>query len=186
VWLPLTRIRVQWEIFPHIVRFQPGSLGAMHAFFPLTGRHAEIECAACHSGGRYAGTPTACAACHAGDAPALHYPGVCTLCHTTTAWKPATFDHKAFDTSDCAACHARNKPAGHWNGQCSACHTTSAWKPANFDHAVAGATDCLACHGRENLPPLVGAVLGPPTNLAASQLQPRCRSHRLPVLPCRR
>ncbi len=138
--------QVVGRVSPHAVRFQPGSLGAMHAFFPLDGAHAGLDCTQCHSGGRYAGVPNTCAGCHAGDAPAPHFPGACTLCHTTAAWTPASFDHNAFDTRDCSSCHRRDKPAHHWSGQCSVCHSTSGWTPAHFDHAVAGATDCISCH----------------------------------------
>ncbi len=34
----------------HAVLFPPGSAGALHAFFPLTGRHAELTCESCHGG----------------------------------------------------------------------------------------------------------------------------------------
>ena len=35
--------------------------------FPLTGAHAGVECARCHVGGRFAGTPTECVSCHQDD-----------------------------------------------------------------------------------------------------------------------
>ena len=110
------------QVSPRQVTFPKGSAGAMHTFFPLEGRHAEIECAACHTNGRYAGTPVNCTACHSADAPDDHFPGECALCHSTSAWKPATFNHKAVDTSNCASCHTSDKPANHFEGECSLCH----------------------------------------------------------------
>jgi hypothetical protein len=135
---------------PHVVQFQPGTAGAVHAFFPLDGQHASIECQACHQEGRYAGTPPECRACHGKDEPKDHYPAECSLCHTTTAWKPATFEHAALDTGNCESCHNGDRPENHYPGQCSACHETNAWKPAHFDHAAAAATDCQSCHNRPN------------------------------------
>ena len=52
------------KVNPRAVRFPAGSVGAMHTFFPLDGRHTEIDCAACHANGRYTGTPVTCTACH--------------------------------------------------------------------------------------------------------------------------
>ena len=131
---------------PQAVAFPPGSAGALHAFFPLTGAHATVGCQGCHGNGVYAGTPSQCEACHAKVKPNPHFPGVCAACHTTTAWKPATFNHQAAGATDCQSCHADKKPANHFVGQCSACHSTTVWKPASFNHQVAGATDCQSCH----------------------------------------
>ena len=36
-------------IDPQQVVFPPGSAGAVHAFFPLEGRHAELDCLTCHT-----------------------------------------------------------------------------------------------------------------------------------------
>lgn len=136
-------------ITPVAVFFQPGSVGAEHAFFALTGKHAAAECAACHADGKYAGTPTDCRTCHAGQISGAHYPGDCTTCHGTAAWQPAHFDHSLPAANTCADCHQKNAPAGHYRGVCSACHTTTAWLPATFDHAAAGATDCVSCHNAQ-------------------------------------
>ena len=132
---------------PRMVPFLPGSAGASHAFFPLTGKHAELTCQNCHSNMTYAGTPNQCAVCHSNVVPINHFDGmVCSTCHTTSAWKPASFDHAAVGATDCQSCHSGDKPNNHFSGQCSSCHNTNAWKPASFDHAVAGATDCQGCH----------------------------------------
>jgi hypothetical protein len=158
---------------PHASQF-PGDCASCHSAtgwkdvtfdhstttFALQGAHAGPTCAACHANGRYVGTPTACAACH--TKPSSHgsaLSGTCSSCHTTTAWKPATFNHDkaafkltgAHQSVTCQKCHAgggfsgaptacvacHTKPASHGSalsGTCSSCHTTTAWKPATFNH----------------------------------------------------
>ncbi len=39
------------NVDPHIVAFQPGSGGAEHAFWPLTGAHQSLDCQTCHTPG---------------------------------------------------------------------------------------------------------------------------------------
>jgi hypothetical protein len=131
-----------------LVPFPPGSPGALHQFFPLTGEHSKLFCADCHTGDQYSGLPTACVACHQADEPPNHYPADCSSCHTPDSWQAVTFSHSAFNTSDCVSCHIQEKPANHYNGQCSACHTNAAWTPASFNHAATGATNCISCHSK--------------------------------------
>jgi len=131
------------------------------AAFKLLGRHATVDCAACHANNVFKGTPQDCHACHAKDD---HHTGQfgtdCGKCHVPDDWKQATFDHNlspfklvgAHATVDCAACHVNNVFQGtpqdchschskddHHNGQfgtdCGACHTPDAWLPATFDHS---------------------------------------------------
>ncbi len=129
------------------------------AAFKLEGKHAEVECAECHSAG-YAGTPIECAACHLeDDAHAGQYGVDCGACHTPADWGEATFDHSlsAFPLDgahvqvecqdchvngqyqgtpvECAACHSEPAfHAGMFGGQaCSECHSTIAWQPARYD-----------------------------------------------------
>ena len=135
-------------IDPMAVAFPPGSAGAQHAFFPLEGKHAELACAACHTNGQYAGTPSQCSACHAEDKPVAHFEGECAACHSALSWEDVHFDHALAQARDCLGCHTTNRPANHYSGQCSACHSTQAWRPASFNHQAAGATDCQACHTR--------------------------------------
>jgi hypothetical protein len=136
-------------IDPRMVLFPPGSPGAVHAFYPLTGKHASLQCVSCHTTGAYAGTATQCAVCHAQQKPAAHFPGDCAACHTTNGWLPASFDHAVAGATDCVSCHTKDAPANHFQGQCSACHSTSAWLPAHFDHKAAGATNCVSCHSKD-------------------------------------
>jgi hypothetical protein len=134
---------------PHSVLFPPGSLGAEHAFFPLTGEHAQIQCESCHANGVYSGTPNRCESCHAAVKPASHFAGDCAACHSTVSWQAVSFDHVLAGTRNCLSCHNEDKPANHFSGQCSACHTVSAWQPARFNHQAAGASDCQSCHSKD-------------------------------------
>ena len=80
-----------------------------------------------------------CLSCHELDAPAYHYPGECSICHTTTAWQPASYDHASEMAWNCQSCHA--PPIDHYGGQCSGCHTTVNWA---FVHTIG--INCQACH----------------------------------------
>ncbi len=134
-------------IAPVAVTFPPGSSGALHQFLPLSGVHAQLVCAKCHTNGIYKGTPTQCSVCHQNIRPVDHFIGECDACHNTIAWKPANFNHLAASATDCQVCHARQRPANHYTGQCSACHASTAWLPAHFNHQTVGAIDCQSCHG---------------------------------------
>jgi hypothetical protein len=126
--------------------------------FPLTGAHAQVDCAQCHPGGRYAGTPTDCYSCHQADYNgttdpnhrASGFPTQCQTCHSTTAWRPASFDHNktrfpltgAHTRVACAQCH----PGGRYAGtptDCYSCHQ----KDYPRDHPSEGrGTQCQQCH----------------------------------------
>jgi hypothetical protein len=127
--------------------------------FPLTGAHVTLTCETCHINGVFKGTLTACYACHQKDD--FHkgaFGQDCSLCHTTTAWLPSTFDHAktAFPLTGahinlaCQSCHINNVYAGTptycsaWHADpayhlglfglnCVTCHTTAAWIPAVFN-----------------------------------------------------
>jgi hypothetical protein len=156
--------------------WKPSTFDHNAAVFKLTGAHLNAQCTQCHQDKTFTGTPTSCGSCHLKDDAHQGQLGTdCGLCHSTTAWKPATFDHnqsafkltgahlntscsqchingnfKGTPTS-CGACHAKDD---HHNGQfgtnCGACHSTTAWKPATFDHNLSsfkltGAHANLAC-----------------------------------------
>ncbi|MGE0043846.1 MAG: cytochrome c3 family protein [Vicinamibacterales bacterium] len=131
--------------------------------FPLTGAHADVACAKCHTDKRLKGVAFAsCASCHKDP----HTPALgadCTRCHTTRAWRTDDVNHDrtrfplkgAHQTVACRACHvqppmvATPKSArcadchtdphkGQFKDDCSACHTERAFRPATppFDHAA--------------------------------------------------
>jgi hypothetical protein len=129
-----------------LIPFPPGSQGAVHAFYPLLGKHATQTCNSCHDSGKYVGASKTCIQCHFMKLPNPHYPGACDLCHTAVSWTDIHFDHTSATATDCSSCHQKDTPANHYNGQCSACHISQAWNIVTFDHAVAGATDCISCH----------------------------------------
>jgi len=74
----------------------------------------------------------------------------CRLCHNTTAFAGATFDHQGI-TNNCESCHngntATGKPNNHvpTNGDCADCHQTTGFVPATFDH-VGIVDNCESCH----------------------------------------
>lgn len=99
-------------------------------------------------------TRDGCASCHAAPRNAMHRDlGVgCAQCHTTEAWKPATFDHDKFFVLDrdhnvsCATCHTVGKDYRQYT--CYGCHEHT---PANVrrEHEKEGIRNfenCVKCH----------------------------------------
>ena len=136
--------------------------------FPLTGGHTGVACASCHSKG-YTGVSTDCVSCHLNSYNSTttpshvtaKYPTNCKICHTSTAWKPSTFDHNtstAFPLSGahvgltCISCHTKGY-AGTSN-LCESCHLTDYNQTTNPGH-IAGKfpTDCKSCHMTSNWKP---------------------------------
>jgi cytochrome c3-like protein len=129
--------------------------------FKLTGKHITVKCEGCHVNGVFKGTPTLCGTCHKKDDNHNERFGMnCGACHSTDAWKPATFDHKLsrFPLTgahanlacerchqngvfqglplNCAGCHGDpGYHAGLFGSNCTECHNTSAWLPAQFNRA---------------------------------------------------
>jgi nitrate/TMAO reductase-like tetraheme cytochrome c subunit len=130
--------------------------------FPLVGAHARLDCAQCHPGGRFAGTPATCIGCHLQDFNSTTNPNHvsagfsqnCTGCHSMSAWTPATFNHSAtafpltgaHTSVACANCHIGGKYAGTPT-DCFACHTNDYTATTNPNHATAGFPHtCTTCH----------------------------------------
>lgn len=138
---------------------------AMANGFELLGRHAQAECASCHTTpdfGLHWAAPSDqndCVVCHQTDYDGEHagsgFPLDCASCHAETTWEGATFDHGdtgfplrgAHDAADCATCHGDGgtlvvpEPAGPED--CASCHQ------ADYDGEHAGSgfpTSCLDCH----------------------------------------
>lgn len=118
--------------------------------FPLDGGHAEIECAECHTGTRYAQVERTCAGCHA--EPDFHaglFPADCQSCHQTAAWVPASFplQHPPFpvdheDASTCRDCH----PAALTAYSCDSCHEPAEMVDEHRDEGITDIRDCAGCH----------------------------------------
>ena len=111
-----------------------------------------------------------CVSCHTGPPNAKgkiagHFPSTnnCDICHTTTAFKPANFDHAETSVTTCNTCHDGQQPPApgksitHMNTStnCENCHSSfSTWANANFDHGETTAT-CVSCHDGSQ-PPALG------------------------------
>ena len=115
-----------------------GAFDHSQSNFPLLGAHRNLDCQQCHQNG-YNNLPSDCYSCHqnnfdnANDPPhlSLGFSHDCTLCHTQSAWQPATFDHDASYFPIFSGEH-NNK----WQ-HCSDCH---------YDQNDYGQFSCINCH----------------------------------------
>jgi hypothetical protein len=151
--------------------WRPASFDHNTTAFKLTGAHLSASCNRCHANGVFAGTPVQCVSCHqqnyASAANPVHSPGMsndCAPCHTTTGWRPSSFNHTSTNfqltgahgavlckqchkngvfagtPAQCAGCHQAQATAvvspSHtgFSADCATCHTTTAWKPSTFAH----------------------------------------------------
>jgi len=138
---------------------------ALYANYPLTGAHATLTCAQCHTSNNYVNTPTACYSCHQADFTgttnpnhvASGFPTDCSLCHTTTAWSPSTFNHAsvfaltgAHASLTCAQCHTNNNYTT-LPTNCFGCHQSDWNGTNNPNHAAAAFPNtCDTCHNTTN------------------------------------
>jgi hypothetical protein len=148
--------------------WRPANFDHQATRFPLTGAHTTVDCAKCHVGGRYTGTPTDCYSCHQANYvgttnpnhQAAGFPIQCQSCHTTSAWRPASFDHdgRYFPIysgkhrgkwTNCNECHVS---AGNYKVfECILCHAHSNKAQVDSDHKgekgyVYASTACYQCH----------------------------------------
>ena len=130
------------------------------AYYRLEGTHRTLDCARCHSGGNYRGTPTACASCHQAQYNSTTNPNHaaagfgtnCDACHraSDSSWSQGRFNHP-FPLSgphnvDCSRCHLDR--SNYRVFSCTVCHerttTDSHHRQVNgyrYDSAA-----CYACH----------------------------------------
>jgi predicted CXXCH cytochrome family protein len=130
--------------------------------FPLTGAHATLTCAQCHTNNNFTTLPTNCYGCHQTDwngttdpnHATAGFPTTCDTCHTTTAWTGATFNHNntpfpltgAHVGVDCIKCHVNSVFAGTPT-DCYSCHQADFTGTTNPNHVAAGwPTTCVTCH----------------------------------------
>ncbi|MFZ0389148.1 MAG: hypothetical protein WAN36_01720, partial [Calditrichia bacterium] len=115
--------------------WSPSTFNHNNTGFPLTGAHNSLQCIDCHANG-YTGTPTDCYSCHQADFTAVADPNhvqnnfsqICTECHNTSAWSPATFNHNntgfpltgAHNSLQCIDCHANGYTGTPTD--CYSCH----------------------------------------------------------------
>ncbi|HKZ44342.1 MAG TPA: cytochrome c3 family protein [Anaerolineales bacterium] len=139
----------------------PTSFVHNQSTFKLTGKHLSISCTDCHISSVYSHTRKTCDDCHSVDDKHKGALGVnCDLCHTTSSWKGATYDHSKTNFPltgshinvacqnchtngsykgtpyTCISCHVSDdKHNGSFGTDCGTCHTTSTWTGATFDHS---------------------------------------------------
>jgi hypothetical protein len=135
----------------------------IYAKWPLTGKHATVTCAQCHTNNNFHSTPTDCYSCHQADfntttSPphaSSGFPTDCSICHSTAGWNTSTFNHNttkfpltgAHTTVQCAQCHINNDYSGDLKTDCIGCHQTDFNNTNSPPHATVGfPTTCLTCH----------------------------------------
>jgi hypothetical protein len=140
--------------------------------YPLTGLHAQVACAKCHTPGpdnkpRYAGIPFGkCSDCHS-DPHRGSFAQTCQTCHNTAGWKRVSaatvsehFDHSKtkypllgkHQTVECTRCHQSGdfkKPIAFQ--KCMNCHQPD---PHNGQFAKRpDGGECAGCHTVEGFTP---------------------------------
>lgn len=147
----------------------PANFDHSKTVFPLTGAHVNVQCALCHVGGRYAGTPTDCYSCHKADYTSVSnpnhvtaaFPTTCQTCHTTTSWAGAIFNHTWFPIysgthagkwTTCGDCH--QNPSDYSVFTCTSCHAhdkaTMDSKHSQVRNYVYNSVNCYSCHPTGN------------------------------------
>lgn len=136
------------------------------AKYPLAGKHATVQCGACHTR-----SATATAATKYGSAKVVLRPrfATCTDCHAD--------DHGG---------QLKNRAD---RGECAACHRVTGWTPTTFDSAAHASLKlalsgrhrevaCAACHGasRSALPPMSTTVVLGRANVLFKVLEIDCAS----------
>ena len=138
--------------------WKPATFDHNLAAFKLEGKHAEVKCAACHINQVFKGTPATCFACHQKDDNHNGKFGQdCSACHSTSGWKPATFDHNlsafkldgAHATVVCEKCHINQVFKGTPTA-CSGCH-----QDPPFHLGLFAGTACSQCHNSGSWSPAV-------------------------------
>ncbi len=115
--------------------------------YPLTGMHAQVQCAKCHTNGadgkpQYAGIPfNQCSDCHK-DPHRGSFPQGCQTCHNTSGWKRVSLQSVGlrFD-------HSKTKfplEGKHASVACGQCHAN-----ADFKKTIPFAK-CADCHKDEH------------------------------------
>ena len=106
-----------------------------------------------------------CISCHDGSravAKPVNHPASgenCDRCHTTSAWRPAAFDHVAVRGGNCVSCHKAPtmtaKLTRHvvTTASCESCHYVLAWTPTRPVNAQTPATRPPTPAPRPAIPP---------------------------------
>ncbi len=143
----------------------PGKVGKKDAIKDLHNRVKGQDCLACHTDHKgvkgkitlafnHKDLPgkVRCGDCHQAEGDKAHknkYGNACKACHTTKAWKPASFSHDRVATTACVDCHRAAGKKAHkekYGDACKGCHTTKDWKAISFSHDKVVKTPCADCH----------------------------------------
>ena len=144
------------------VNWQGATFDHSKTGFALTGAHAPLQCAACHANGQFTALSPACASCHLAaynsatnpNHVTVGFPQTCEVCHNSTAWSPASFNHNATKfpltgahvNAVCTSCHINNVFAGTPT-DCYSCHKKEYDTTNNPNHAASSfPTACASCH----------------------------------------
>ena len=152
---------------------------------PLTGRHATLECTACHkrqAARTFSDLPTDCYACHrdrfhdrnvhpahdgsTGDPP---FSRECGQCHQTSAWSPAFADPNALPRDAIA----RSGDHDRWFVLSSGSHRMSTCTSCHVDARRAKAVRCDGCHDALSLRRQHRGATRPTTAVACLRCHPR-------------
>ena len=144
--------------------WQPASVNHAALGFPLTGMHATLQCNQCHTNNNYSITSTACVSCHLKDYQGTTNPNhvaggmpqQCEVCHSTSGWSPAQFDHSrtgfpltgfhANPAVTCTMCHVNNN-YNLTSAACVTCHLKDYQGTNNPNHVASGfPQQCEVCH----------------------------------------
>ncbi|MCE9661710.1 MAG: class III cytochrome C family protein [Burkholderiales bacterium] len=98
-------------------------------------------------------TRARCDSCHVAPNDTLHgqIKGSCGQCHTSEAWKPATFEHDKLFVLDkdhnasCATCHVAND---YGKFTCYGCHehTPAKVRRKHLEEGIRNFENCVECH----------------------------------------
>ncbi|MFQ5766745.1 MAG: cytochrome c3 family protein [Acidobacteriota bacterium] len=140
--------------------WRPASFDHAQTSFPLTGAHSRLDCQQCHTGGATGPLPGDCFSCHQQDFETAANPNhsasgfstSCADCHSSQAWRPASFDHAqtsfpltgAHNSLDCQQCHTGGA-TGPLAMECIACHDTD-YQQAPGHVSSNFPTTCEDCH----------------------------------------
>jgi NMD protein affecting ribosome stability and mRNA decay len=148
------------------IAWSPASFDHSQSGFPLTGAHTvpPRACADCHVNNNYNLPQTACVGCHLKDFQNANNPNhvqggfsqTCEMCHTTTAWQPAQFDHNktqfpltgahTVPPRQCTDCHINNN-YNLTDTSCVSCHLKDFQNANNPNHVQGGFPQtCQTCH----------------------------------------